>query len=227
MEVNATFHAIPTEATVRGWRARTPERFVFALKTPRQITHEAGLDLGVCQPAVERFLAVARLLEHKLGPILVQLPPSFQRTPDNRRALARYLDALPLGELRFAVELRHASWVDAAVQQALRDRNVAWVLADGGPNHQVVAYTADFAYVRWGRCGAAFPDFSEVRVDRSADLDWWAATLTAVPTHVQTVYGYMCDEFAGHAPASLRALQERLGLQGTTPRTLWPQPALF
>jgi uncharacterized protein YecE (DUF72 family) len=227
VEVNATFHAIPPDATVRGWDRKTPPGFRFALKLPRAITHEARLQLPDCEPLLEDFLRAARLLGDKLGPLLVQLPPSFDRTPVHRLALAGFLDRLPTAELCVAVELRHPSWSDPAVERALAERNVAWCLAEGGPNSRAVMYPADFAYVRWNRSGHTFPDFSEVWLDRSADLDWWADTLRRIPAHVKRVFGYMSNEFAGHGPASLRALQERLGLPSVDPKSLWPQRTLF
>ena len=227
VEVNATFHAIPRERTVDGWRERTPDGFVFALKMPQAVTHEARLELEACRPVVEAFLAAAERLDGKLGPVLVQLPPSFDRTAASRVTLAAFLDFLLPRCERVALELRHPSWVDAAVERALADRNVAWVLADGGRNSRAAMFTADFAYVRWGRSGVEFPDFGEIRLDRSDDLDWWAGMLAAVPPRVGTVYGYMCDEFAGHAPGSVRMLQARLGLGVVEPRERWPQQPLF
>ena len=227
VEVNTTFHAVPSDATVRGWHARTPPDFRFALKVPRAITHDLRLALPDAEPLVRSFLRVADLLEDKCGPLLVQLPPSFDRSPDNRRALAAFLDRLP-GQRSIAVELRNVSWVEPAVERALADRNVAWCLVEGDqPNRRVLLFTADFTYVRWNRSGLRFEGFAEVQHDRSEALDWWADALRGVPPAVRTVWGYMSNEFAGHAPASLRMLAERLRLPYVDPRTEWPQGVLF
>src|SRR3712207_8983055 len=43
VEVDSTFYAIPTDSAVDGWRRRAPEGFTFALKLPREITHEHAL----------------------------------------------------------------------------------------------------------------------------------------------------------------------------------------
>jgi uncharacterized protein YecE (DUF72 family) len=227
VEVNATFHAIPADATVHGWDRKTPPGFRFAVKLPRAFTHEARLQLPDCEPLLAAFLRVMRLLGDKLGPLLVQLPPSFDRTPAHRLALASFLDHLLTDEVRTAVELRHPSWADPAVEHALAERNVAWCLAEGGPNSRAVMFPADFTYVRWNRSWHTFENFSEVWLDRSADLDWWADTLRHVPAHVKTIFAYMSNEFAGHAPASLRALQQRLGLHDMDPKSLWLQRTLF
>jgi hypothetical protein len=39
--------------------------------------------------------------------------------------------------------------------------------------------------------------------------------------------GFMANEFAGHAPASLRMLAARLGLPEPDPKAHWPQRVLF
>ena len=43
VEVNSTFYHPPSEPTCRAWRDRAPERFVFALKASRRITHSQRL----------------------------------------------------------------------------------------------------------------------------------------------------------------------------------------
>jgi uncharacterized protein YecE (DUF72 family) len=228
VEVNATFHALPTESTVQGWYERTPDGFVFALKFPREITH----DLRLARPDVDlltgEFVRLAAVLGEKCGPLLLQLPPSFERSGENRKVLARFLELLPTEEIRLAIELRHPSWADESVAAALADRNIAWVLADGDqPNARSVMFTADFTYVRWNRSGLPMSNWSEIQHDRSEALDWWTATLTGAPPSVKQVYGYMSNEFAGHAPASLRMLSERLGLPWVDPRSVWQQGVLF
>ena len=229
VEVNATFHAVPSDATVRGWYARTPPDFRFALKFPRAITHDLRLALPEAEAPTRDFLRAAELLEEKCGPLLLQLPPSFDRSPNHRRALASFLDRLPTDRYQLAVELRHPAWIDPAVERALAERNVAWCLVDGDQeNHRAVMFPADFAYVRWNRSGLRFEGFAEIQHDRSEALDWWADTLTRrLPAHVHTVWGYMANEFAGHAPASLRMLADRLGLASQDPRAHWPQGVLF
>jgi uncharacterized protein YecE (DUF72 family) len=224
VEVNATFHAVPSDSTVRGWYSRTPPGFRFALKFPREITHDLRLALPEAEPPTRAFLRAADLLDEKCGPLLVQLPPSFDRSPENRLALARFLDLLAGRQV--AVELRHPAWIDPSVERALAERNIAWCLVDGDtPNHRAIMFTADFAYVRWNRSGLRFDGFAEIQYDRSEALDFWADTLRAAPVH--TVYGYMANEFAGHAPTSLNMLAARLGLPEVDPRAHWPQRVLF
>ncbi len=122
VELNYTFRREPSEKAVIAWREETPPAFVFSLKAPQRITHLARL-----RPrgdAVPSFLARARLLREKLGPVLFQLPPTL---PAGLALLESFLDGLPSG-LRYAFEFRHPSWEDARPLLAARD--VAWCVAE-------------------------------------------------------------------------------------------------
>jgi uncharacterized protein YecE (DUF72 family) len=219
---------LPTESTVRSWYRKTPPDFKFALKFPREITHDLLLELPAAESLTTGLLRLARLLEDKCGPLLLQLPPSFDRSTANRRALATYLDALPTHELQLAVELRHAAWADESVERAFADRNIAWCVVEGNtPNARRLMFPADFTYIRWNRSDLQFEGFADIQYDRSDALDWWTDVLRSLPPHIKTAYGYMANEFAGHAPASLRMLSDRLGLGFVEPHSLWPQQALF
>jgi uncharacterized protein YecE (DUF72 family) len=229
VEVNTTFHALPSASTVRAWYERTPAHFTFALKAPREITHELRLERPEVEAPTRELLRLANVLGEKCGPLLVQLPPSFDRSAANRKTLATFLDLLPSADHRVAIELRHPSWSTPEVEHALRERNIAWVLVDGNqPNHRSLRFPANFTYVRWNRSGLPFANWKHVQYDRVADLDFWAETLsTHLPDHVENVYGYMSNEFAGHAPASLRTLLPKLGLAAPDPRAIWQQGVLF
>src|SRR5207249_10860707 len=109
------FHALPTESIVQSWYRKTPPGFKFALKFPREITHEMQLEWPAAESLTNQLLRLAQLLEDKCGPLLLQLPPSFDRSTANRQALATYLDALPTHALQLAVELRHAAWPTKAL----------------------------------------------------------------------------------------------------------------
>src|ERR687890_2186897 len=91
VEVDSTFYAIPTDSAVDGWRRRAPEGFTFALKLPREITHEHSLQGARAERALEEFCLAARRLEDKLAAVLIQLPPQFEATRENLRALSEFI----------------------------------------------------------------------------------------------------------------------------------------
>lgn len=124
VEVNNTFYRLPERSTFERWRAQTPADFVFVCKLSRYLTHIKRL----ADPAdpVSLFMERADGLGDKLGPLLVQLPPTMKA--DVAR-LAGALKAFPDG-VKVAVEFRHESWFTDEVQTLLSDHDAALVWAD-------------------------------------------------------------------------------------------------
>jgi uncharacterized protein YecE (DUF72 family) len=129
VEINSSFYRPHRTATYERWAASVPEDFRFAVKVPKAITHERRLkDID---DLMDRFLSEASGLGHKLGPLLIQLPPSlsFQHGVTDRF----------LTELRSQVqgsivcEPRHASWFVPEVEALLDELRIARVAADPAP----------------------------------------------------------------------------------------------
>lgn len=228
VEIDATFYAIPPAATVRGWRARVPTGFTFALKLPQEISHERRFRHS--SDVLQEFCDRARELGPHLGPILIQCAPSFG--PLERPALEEFL-ALLDRSLSFAIEFRHRSWISDDLLSLLHAHGVALALSDARwiPRKLLLDLakrpTADFAYIRWMGPDREITDYSRIQVDRVAELDAWASVLPALVSRVRTAYGYVNNHFAGHSPATVRALQERLGLPVVAPESLGEQITLF
>lgn len=122
VEINYTFRKQPTDEVVLAWRDGVPDGFVFALKAHQRITHWARL--GGADEQVARFLDTARLLGSKLGPILVQCPPTLAF---DRQLLESFLANLP-SAFRYAFEFRHPSW--EAARPIIRERGAAWCVSE-------------------------------------------------------------------------------------------------
>jgi uncharacterized protein YecE (DUF72 family) len=105
VELNTTFYDLPSEGQFRIWAEATPPDFRFSVKMTRRITHFGRLEL------VGTFCERVRALGEKLGPILVQFPPTRPRDDGMLRLLLDSLDP----ELEYAFEFRHESWDDAEV----------------------------------------------------------------------------------------------------------------
>src|SRR5947209_6529517 len=73
VELDSTFYGTPRPAQVRAWYEATPAEFCFTAKVPKLITHDQRL-VSVTDELAE-FVEVMTLLEEKLGPLLIQLPP--------------------------------------------------------------------------------------------------------------------------------------------------------
>jgi uncharacterized protein YecE (DUF72 family) len=146
VEINYTFSRVPTIAVLETWAGAVPATFQFVLKAPGQITHRKRLkDAGA---ALSNFLEIARKLKKRLGPLLFQVPPNFQKDVPRLRA---FLALLPRGR-RVAFEFRHPSWFDSEVFGLLRKRRVALCIADADDDLKVpFVATTDWGYLRLRR----------------------------------------------------------------------------
>jgi uncharacterized protein YecE (DUF72 family) len=122
VEINYTFRRYPSEKTVAGWRAGTPEGFAFTLKANQRITHFKRL--ADTDEDVRDFLDRARLLGDRLGTVLFQCPPSLHY---DRRLIELFVASLP-PDVRAVMEFRHSSWTEA--RDFLHEQGVAWCVAE-------------------------------------------------------------------------------------------------
>jgi uncharacterized protein YecE (DUF72 family) len=171
IEINGTFYCLQEPESFLSWAAETPEDFVFAVKGSRYITHM--LRLKDARVALANFFASGLLrLGHKLGPILWQFPANFQFDPGR---LEEFFDVLPRDSasaaslarrcdkriiakpsinleneipLRYAMEIRHQSFVVPEFIRLLRKHNVALVCADTVEWPRLMDMTSNFVYCR-------------------------------------------------------------------------------
>jgi uncharacterized protein YecE (DUF72 family) len=233
IELNGTFYSLKTPDNFRRWVAETPERFVFAVKGSRFITH--NLKLTRPRPALANLFASGVLaLGEKTGPFLWQLPPGYAF---RRERIEAFLDALPAdstaGErlarrhdrrvrarallraaasvrYRHAFEVRHPSFLSPEFYELLRAHDAAFVIADSaGKFVRADEVTAGFVYVRLHGSGALYSGGYP-----PAELDEWARRVAAwaAPEHgpARDVYVYFDNDALGHAPHDAIALSERV-----------------
>jgi uncharacterized protein YecE (DUF72 family) len=125
VELNYTWYQMARAEAVTRMAAKAPAHFRFAAKLTRTMTHER--DEG-WREQLRMYREGIEPLRGRLVAVLVQLPPAFDRTMDNRRYLAALLDGLH--DLPVAVEFRHASWVADSVFKELERRRVTLVTVD-------------------------------------------------------------------------------------------------
>jgi uncharacterized protein YecE (DUF72 family) len=106
-EVNTTFYRVHTPETFARWRDATPDRFRFAVKAHRRLTHRKQIAPDAAWHAFhERFLGTLEPLGDRLTCILYQFPPYRERDDEG---LGRLLEALP-DHPPSALEFRDDSW---------------------------------------------------------------------------------------------------------------------
>ena len=126
VELNSSFYHRHRPTTYTRWAAAVPASFQFAVKVPREITHTRRL-VEVLQP-LDDFLHAVQALGTKLGPLLVQLPPSLSFREDTATAFFTALRARFPGSV--VCEPRHWTWFHADVEALLDAVQVARVAAD-------------------------------------------------------------------------------------------------
>ena len=101
VEINSCFYRPHRRATYERWAAAVPQAFLFAVKMPKQITHELRLTNATLP--LHRFLEEAGALGTKLGPLLVQLPPSLAFDPAVAVAFLRLMRVRTPLPIAFAI----------------------------------------------------------------------------------------------------------------------------
>ncbi len=143
VELNATFYRLPREQAFRNWCDTTPEGFIWSLKASRFITHIRRLK--DVDESLEKFYSSMAPLRKKIGAVLFQLPPSLKC---DLPLLSDFIARLDSG-LRYAVEFRHASWMNDELYEMLRSANIALCVSDSAGRYPcMMERTADFVYMR-------------------------------------------------------------------------------
>ncbi|HEX6954231.1 MAG TPA: DUF72 domain-containing protein [Agromyces sp.] len=238
IELNGSFYSLQRPMSWVRWRDGTPDGFVFAVKGPRFITHVKRLG-DVDAPLANFFASGVLELGAKLGPVLWQLPPTlrFDRglldaflalLPETRAdaaALAARHDDRMEGRtsfaaaaagadgdarIRYAVEVRHPSFEDAADEWSavLERHGAASVTADtAGKYPRLDRTTADFAYARLHGEEELYASGYD-----DASLDRWAQWTRDHLDAGRDAYLYFDNDIKVRAPF------DAIGLIGRLPR---------
>lgn len=199
MEIDSTFYGTPKGTTVERWRTVAPRGFLYAVKFPREVTHERNLINA--KDVAENFVRAMQGLDDRLGPLLLQLPPGF--TVEGRDALDSFLRDLPEGP-SYAVEVRHKSWLDSDLPDLLREHGAALTLVDYPGMPRLDEATADFAYIRWLGDRREFPaGHTHSKKDRTEDLRWWSGVVDRFLEEGKTVFAYANNHYQNHSPSTV------------------------
>ncbi|KID31746.1 DUF72 domain-containing protein [Prauserella rugosa] len=171
VEINGSFYSLQRPERYRSWFEQVPDDFVFSVKGGRFITHMKRLR-DVTEGLANFFASGVLALEHKLGPVLWQLPA---RTAFDAELLSGFFGELPRStgaaaelardhntvrfaphtsverdrRVRHALEVRHPSFATAEAVDLLREHDIGLVVTDSaGEWPRLEDVTADFVYVR-------------------------------------------------------------------------------
>lgn len=202
VENNGTFYRLPARQSFEQWRARTPDGFVMTVKASRYLTHIRRLR-DPAEP-VRRMLEACAGLGDRLGPVLLQLPPTM-------RASGELLDCA-LGQfpaaIRVAVEPRHPSWWSDGISEVLTAHGAALCWADrAGKPVTPLWRTSDWGYLRFHEgTGNPWPRY------RDRTLRGWAERVRDTWPDDARVYAYFNNDQEGAAVCDAAAFA---GLAGS------------
>jgi uncharacterized protein YecE (DUF72 family) len=253
IEINGSFYSLQRPNTYGHWYSATPADFVFSVKGSRFITHMKRLK-DVEQAQANFWASGILRLEEKLGPILWQFPPNLQFDTDT---FERFFDKLPRStadaarvarhhgdfmkercwlevqkdrSMRYAIEVRHESFLTDAFVKLLRQQKVALVIADTAKKWPYMEdMTANFVYAR-------LHGDKEIYVSGYDDqaLDRWAHRFRkwrsgSEPQNAERhapmartlarrdLYVYFDNDVKVHAPFNALDLARRLGVSQPAP----------
>ena len=229
IEINGTFYSLQRPESFQKWYDETPADFVFAVKGGRFISHVKKLrDVQV--PLANFFASGVLALREKLGPILWQFPPNFgwnetrfreffellPRDTEEAGQLARlhdeklktkpWLQTAERRPLRYALEIRHPTFLTPSFFHFLRDHRAALVFADtAGKWPYVEELTTDLVYIR-------LHGDTQLYVSGYSDsaLEWWAERIQRW-RRGRDVFVYFDNDAKVHAPFDAQRLRQLLG----------------
>ena len=195
VELNNSFYRLPAEGAFGAWRARTPPRFLFAVKASRYLTHMKKLKDP--RDPIDLLFSRASELGRKLGPVLYQLPRQLQKDLGRLRL---FLEALPQPRrFRHAIEFRHTSWYCDEVFRLMDRHRVALCVHDMPDSIAPRLVIGGFIYLRFhgatGRYTGRYP------ISRLRSWSDWVA-VSNVPA-----YAYFNNDIGGHAPKDALCLK--------------------
>lgn len=194
VEINSSFYATPSAATVESWSAKTNEKFRFSFKASKQITHILKLGEGSTE-AADRLSRVIDLLGPRRGPVLFQLPPYLKQ---DLMLLDRFLSKTS-GIKDRVFEFRHESWLDKSTYQLLEKHGTGFCIAETEDMRPAFQVTGGLSYFR----------LRKESYDAKA-IDQWAEKITKAAGTSRECYAYLRHDESGENALLAQRLSEKI-----------------
>jgi len=229
VEIDATWHHMPSRTMVDAWKSRTPAGFIFSAKVPKIISHDKYLEN--CDAELKEFLSVMSRLEDKLGPLVLQFsyvakgkdPQEYGTGADFLSRLKKFVGLLP-SEFKWGIEIRNSKWLRPELLDLLRSRQISLVFIDYYTMnplpklaHREEVFTAPFVYVRFlgnhkemdaavkqaRENGTRRLDWESLIQDRTDQMKQWIPPIQDIVARQIPTYVYFNNHYAGYAPGSV------------------------
>jgi uncharacterized protein YecE (DUF72 family) len=199
-ELNGVFYRTPTADAVKSWKEQSGKNFIFTWKASKFITHWKRLSANSVNSLalMEDRLS---LLGDKAGPVLFQLPPSFQADADRLSGFLRMLSP----KRRYSFEFRHASWYSPPIMRLLSGNNISLCISDHHDAPAPWRRTADFVYVRGHGPGGRYKGHYAKN-----DLAVWARRISSWKAQGCDVFVFFDNDQKSAAPIDALKLMQLL-----------------
>ena len=205
VEIDSTFYRVPSGEMVNQWYTTTPDEFLFCPKLPKRITHDLHLENST--PYYDHFSKRLSILKEKLGPFIIQLPPSF-KYQKHLQPLTSFLDGLDHHH-KYAVEFRNESWFNPEVEKLLRDHDVCQVWSINQYLITPPTMTTGFIYLRFVG-DRSIGEFGKIQKDQSESMKTWSSSLSQAESREKFIL--FNNHFAGFGPGSVNEFRRLMGL---------------
>jgi uncharacterized protein YecE (DUF72 family) len=204
VEINSSFYRIPNRKVIENWFSQVPDNFRFSAKFPQSISHSPKLKYN--EGKMDAFIRNISTLGDKLGPLLLQLPPSFHS--NELKNLREFLSTLPT-DLTYAVEFRNQDWFNYETYELLKENNIALVQVEHQKKPKRFELTTDFVYIRWeGNRKIVNGDKGIIEVDRKQNITEWYPKIMNYLENKMNVYGYFSKFYSGYPVNDIKIFQE-------------------
>ncbi len=159
--------------------------------------------------AVEIDSTYYRTPSQKLGPLLIQLPPSFNYKKD-KEALEIFVGQIDQ-KYKHAIEFRNKSWFKPDIYKLLESKNVALAWSENQYASTPPEATSDIAYLRMVG-DRTITNFGGTQKDQSQVLKKWYDTLEEKSNLFKQGFIFFNNHFAGFGPGSVNEFRRLAGL---------------
>lgn len=202
-EIDSSFYRPHQRSTYERWAATVPADFAFAVKIPKEITHSLRLERAGA--ALDAFLAQVAGLKEKLGPLLLQLPPSLAFTAHLARSFFAELRSRFDGSV--VCEPRHPDWFSASADDLISEFHVSRAAVDPPITASAASPGGWKALAYFRLHGSPRIYYSEYS---SEQLDQFAERLIHAGKDCRSSWCIFDNTASGAAAANALTLQERI-----------------
>lgn len=205
VEINTSFYHLTKKTTFEKWKNEVNKNFVFAVKLYRLFTHIRRLkikkeDAGI----LKNFLENTSVLKNNLGPILIQLPPSFK----DENLLQEFIKKFKkIAENIFeklpptAVEIRNKNLLKKEVYDFFKKEKIIFTISDSPRWPTKIIKTTNEVYIRFhGK-----PRLFASRYSEDELKDYVKEIKKLKP---KILYAYFNNDFEGYAVENALEFEE-------------------